>query len=141
MAKSSRLWDYLGAITKTKDLSVLKDANFAKIYTPFVINMALSQHEDCVLAAQMMNERPDIPKENQFRFLLNTLRARYRRSDWLKNTVSDDVKAVAEYYECNLRRAHELLSLHTSAQLTTIRARLDKGGIVKKVRAHGSATS
>lgn len=141
MAQNKRLWDYLGAVTKTKDLSVLKDLDFSKHYNAFLINRALSQHEDTVLAAQMMNERHHLPVELQFRFLLNTVRARYRKSDWLKFTVSDDLKAVAEYYGCSIRHARGILSLHSSAQLTTIYARLDKGGATKKVPYDASGSS
>jgi hypothetical protein len=134
MAKTNRLWDYLGAVSKTKDVNVLKDVDFDKQYNPFLINRALSQHADSVLAAQLMNERHHLPVNCQFLFLLNTLRARYRKSDWLKSSISDDVKSISEYYGCSLRRASELLSLHTSEQLTRIYARLDKGGVTKGSR-------
>jgi hypothetical protein len=139
--KNPRIWAYLDAITKTKDMSVLKDADFEKVYKPFTINQALAHHQDSVLAANLMNERHHLPVDLQFRFLLNTLRARFRKSDWLKNTVSDDVKAVAEYYGCSVRHARGILSLHSSAQLTNIYARIDKGGAEKKkVPRHDNST-
>ena len=141
MAKttSKRIWDYLGAITKTKDVSVLNDPDFDKQYNSYVINMALSQHEDTVLSAAMMSERSHLPPNLQFLFLLNTLRARYRRSDWLKHTVSDDAKAVAEYYDCSLRHALGLVSLHTPEQLAVVHSRLEKGGMATgKGRRHES---
>lgn len=137
MAHSKRLWDYLGAITKTKDLSVLKDLDFDKVYTPFIVNMALSHHEDSVLAANLMNERSWLPANCQFLFLLNTLRARFRKWDALKNTVSDDAVALAEYYGCSVRRARDLVSLHSSDQMNDVHRRLDKGGA--KVSRHANS--
>jgi hypothetical protein len=132
--KSSRLWDYLGAISYTKDVSVLDDPDFEKVYVPYIINRALSQHEDSVLAAQLMNEHPQLPAPAQFLFLLNTLRARRRFGDWQKHTDSDDLCAVAEYYGLSRRAARDLVSLHTSEQLATVYRRLDKGGTTKNTK-------
>jgi hypothetical protein len=141
MANQPRIWDYLNAITQTKDITVLDDLDFDKVYQPFIINKMLSQHRDCVLAANMMNERPDTPKKAQFLFLLNTLRPRFRKNEKsVKQTDPDDVGALAEYYECSTRHARDLMSLHSSAQLAIIHKRLDKGGITKKGRTHGEST-
>ncbi len=137
MANTPRLWDYLNAITQTKDLSVLNDEDFDKVYNPFIVNKMLAQHRDCVLAANMMNERPTMDKKAQFLFLLNTLRARFRKNEKsAKFTDPDDVEAVAEYYDCSLRHARDLVSLHSSDQLTTIQTRLNKGGATKRGRSH-----
>lgn len=137
MANSPRIWDYLNAVTQTKDLSVLEDEDFERVYTPYIINKMLSQHRDCVLAANMINERPETPRKGQFLFLLNTLRSRFRRNEKSdKHTDPDDVDAVAEYYECSIRKARDLVSLHSSDQLANIHRRLDKGGPTKKGRSH-----
>jgi hypothetical protein len=139
MANSSRLWDYLNAATQTKDLSVLQDDDFEKVYNPFIVNKMLAQHRDCVLAANMVNERAEMPRKAQFLFLLNTLRARFRRNEKsVKFTDPDDVVAVAEYYGCSHRRSRDLVSLHSSDQLTIIHKRLDKGGAAKRGRSHES---
>jgi hypothetical protein len=141
MANLPRIWDYLNAITQTKDLTVLDDEDFDKVYVPFIINKMLSQHRDCVLAANMMNERPGTPKKAQFLFLLNTLRPRFRKNEKsVKFTDPDDVGALAEYYDCSLRRARDLVSLHSSDQLAIIYQRLDKGGITKKGRTNGGSS-
>lgn len=132
MAKNPRIWAYLRAVQQTKDMTVLQDPDFDKVYEPFIVNRALGHHMDTVLAANSMNERNWLSPELQFMFLLNTIRPRFRKSEWLKTTVSDDVKVVAEYYGCSCRHARNLVSLHTSAQMAYIRSRLDKGGAVTK---------
>lgn len=138
---ADRIWDYVNAVMKSKDRSVLKDPDFEKIYNAFIVNRSLSQHYDTVLAANLMNERSNLPPQAQFLFLLNTLDARFRKADWLKHTVSDDEKCVSEYYGCSVRHARGLVALHTSEQLTTIRARIDKGGAVgKRVPRHDNST-
>lgn len=130
--KSNKIWDIVGAISHTKDTSILDDPEFETAYQGFVINRAFSHHLDSVLAANLMNERAHLAPALQFLFLLNTLRPRKRYSDWMKNTVSDDVSTVAEYYECSERHARSLVSLHSSEQLNIIRKRLDKGGAASK---------
>lgn len=131
MSEKPRVFVYFDALSHTKSVKVLEDPQFARDYTPWVINRALSYHEDAVLAANMMNERPWLEPALQFRFLLNTLAARKRFSKWLKTTVPNDVRTVAEYYGCSYRHARDLVVLHTPKQMTTIRRRLEKGGTSK----------
>jgi hypothetical protein len=148
--KNDRLWDAVDALSYSKNATIADDPEFSKIYQPFIVNRALSYHKDSILAANILNERPILNVKDghditpalklQFLFLLNTLRARKRYAKWLKLTDSDDVKAVAEYYGVNLRRARDLTSLHTSDQLAHIRTRLDKGGLALR-SSHGRESS
>lgn len=135
----NKLWTYLDAVSMKRDASIITEPEFEKEYNPFIINRALSYHSDAILAANLMNERAGLPKHLQALFLLNTLRPRKRISKWFKFTESDDARVVAEYYGCSLRHARNLVSLHSSDQLTTMRASLDKGGTTKKVSRHGSS--
>lgn len=132
MATSSRTFAYLDALSHSKNRAVLDEPQFAKEYVPFVINRALSYHQDAVLAANVMNERPWLDAALQFQFLLNTLAARKRFSKWLKNTVPNDVRIVAEYYGCSLRHARDIVGLHSVEQMKIIRSRLEKGGAATK---------
>lgn len=139
MANNSRLFAYVDALSHLKNTSVTEEESFEKDYVPFIINRALSYHEDAVLAANMMNERSGTSKYLQFRFLSGTLRARKRYAKWLKNSVSDDVRLVAEYYNCSLRKAETLVSLHTPDQMSVIHRRLDRGGMTKKGKRHDTS--
>jgi hypothetical protein len=130
--KSNKIWEIVGAMSHTKDKSVLDDPEFTKTYQAFVINRSFSHHTDSILAANLMNERHDLPPALQFLFLLNTLRPRKRYSEWMKNTDPDDVSTVAEYYGCSQRHARKLVALHSSEQLAIIRKRLEKGGASSK---------
>jgi hypothetical protein len=134
------IWSYLNALSETKDASVIEHPEFTKEYQPFIVNRALSYHIDAILAANVMNEHPWLDSVSQFLYFLNTLRPRRRMAKWIKNTVSDDVRDVAEYYDCSLRRARDLVSLHTSDQLTIIHRRLDKGGATTRGRSHEHPT-
>jgi hypothetical protein len=129
---AEKIWQYLDALSHKKDRSVLDDPQFAKDYVPFIINRALSYHQDAVLSANMMNERPWLDAASQFQFLLNTLAARKRFSKWIKATVPNDAKSVAEYYGCSIRHARNIVDLHTKEQMKIIRSRLEKGGAATK---------
>lgn len=128
--KSKKVFEYLKAVSLTKQVDHLNDVDFEQHYIPWLINRGLSYHEDAVLSANMMNERPWLSLSLQYRWLLNTLRARSRWSKWLKHTVSEDVLSMAEYYGCSVRHAKSLIDLHTPDQLVYVRARLYKGGSV-----------
>jgi hypothetical protein len=134
----NKLWKILDAVC-TGDASVLTDATFDKDYNAFIINRALSYHSDAILVANALNERAHLDKKLQALFLINTLRPRKRYSKWVKAVVSDDARVVAEYYGCSLRRARELVSLHSSEQLTNMCARLEKGGTKTKGSRHATS--
>jgi hypothetical protein len=134
--KKSPVFEYVNAVTLTKDTSGLSDPSFEKNYVPFIVNRALSYFQDSVLAANLMNERAWLDKRLQFLFLLNTLRPRKRFSKWLKHNVSEDARVVAEYYGCSLRQAIPLTNLHSSDQLTYMRQRTYKGGFASKGTGH-----
>ena len=130
--KSTQVFTYLKAVSMTKSLAHLDDIDFDEHYIPWLINRGLSFHQDAVLAMNSMNERPWLAPSLQFRFLLNTLRARTRFSPWLKRVTSTDVVLVAEYYGCSVRHAQPLLDLHSEDQLQSVRVRLRKGGVTAK---------
>lgn len=129
MAKKSRLFDFVNAVSHTKDASFMDDPTWESEYVPFIVNRAFSYHPDSVMSANMMNERPHLAKNLQAQYFINTLRSRRRYASWHKNVVSDDERIIAEYYGCSLRHAIVLRSLHSSEQLLTMRSRIYKGGL------------
>lgn len=129
--KENALFDvYVKSISHTKDEEFLSDPDFDQTYSPWVVNRAFSYHEDAVLTANTMNRLGSVLESKlQALVLLNMLRPRKRYAKWITLKVPDDVKMVAEYYGCSVRRARELVSLHSSEQLKYIKTRLEKGGV------------
>jgi hypothetical protein len=129
MAKTkSKLFEFVDAVSHTKDASFMDDPTWEKEYVPFIVNRAFSYHRDSVLAANVMNERPHLQKNLQAWFYLNTLRARKRYASWHKREQGSGAKSIAEYYGCSLRIASVLVNLHTPEQIEYIERRLFKGG-------------
>lgn len=100
-----------------------------KDYVPFLINRALSFHQDCVLYANEMNLRPFIDKDQQFQFLLNTIRPMKRKfQPWQKASAEKDLDCVKEFYGYSNQKAREALRILNDEQLAEIRRKIDKGG-------------
>jgi len=103
-----------------------------KDYTPYVVNMALSQHIDCVLYVNEMNRYPDLDNKLQYDFYYHSLVARNRPyQKWLKSTNSPDMINVKEYFSSSTSKAKEALKILTPEQLKSIAEYVDKGGTVK----------
>ncbi len=100
-----------------------------KSYVPFIVNRALSNHQDCILLVNELNMVPHIDKKLQYHFLLNTTRSWKRPfKKWMKLEKSDDLELVREYYGYSISKAREALSILSQDQLKEIRKLMDKGG-------------
>lgn len=124
-------FDYVKSISFTKE-NLMVDEYSAKGYKPYVINMALSYYPDTVLFANEMNAYSSMPKFAQYSYLINIIRPRKRYSKWVKKQKDDDaIEAVKLYYGYSERKAREAVALLSDDQITTIKRRIDKGGIIK----------
>ena len=91
--------EIIPSILQTKK-SVIHDDIDVKDYVPFVGNRALSYHIDCVLYANQMNLHPDLEKDLQYQYLLNTIRSMKRKfQPWQKSSTDKDI-------ESEIGRAH-----------------------------------
>ena len=120
-------FDYVNSITYTKK-DIMTDLNESE-YSPFLTNRALSYHQDCILYANEMNRRFDIPNKLQYHYLLNTIRKRKRFAKWIKPERIDDLKIVMEYYSVSREKAEEYLSILSDKEMVILRKRMNKGGV------------
>lgn len=105
-----------------------------KEYVPYVVNMALSKHIDCIGHANEMNMRPQLRHVAQNDYHLNSVR-KYKRPfrKWDKAPVKpDDVMMLQEYYGYSYQKAREVGKILTPNQIDEIRKRLEKGGLSSK---------
>jgi len=100
-----------------------------KEYKPYIVNMALSQHTDCVLYVNEMNQYPSLDNKMQYDFYYYALRAQKRPyQKWFKSTESKDLLNVKEYFGFSSEKAKEALRILTTEQLGHIAKIVDKGG-------------
>jgi len=119
-------FEFSNSITYTKQ-DIMNDLN-EKEYAPFLVNRALSYHQDCILYANEMNRRFDISHKLQYHYLLNTIRKRKRFAKWSKPELIDDLKIVMEYYSVSRGKAEEYLSILNKSGIETLKKRMNKGG-------------
>ena len=121
--------EIIPSILQTKK-SVIHDDIDAKDYTPFVVNRALSYHMDCVLYANEMNLHPELEKDLQYQYLLNTIRSMKRKfQPWQKTETDKNIDCVKTHFGYSNQKAKEALRILNDDQIAEIKRRTDKGGI------------
>jgi hypothetical protein len=121
--------EIIPSILQTKK-SVIHDDIDTKDYTPFVVNRALSYHMDCVLYANEMNLHPEIEKDLQYQYLLNTIRPMKRKfQPWQKSEVDKNIEYVKIFFGYSNQKAKEALRILNDEQIAEIKRRTDKGGV------------
>ena len=123
------LKDWLNSINFTKENLIEEDPDLIKDYPPFIINRCLSGHLDCIMFANEMNKHPNLDKDMQYHFYLNTLRKKKRFSPWLRKDKVTDLEIIKQYYGYTNEKSLTALKILTPDQINFIKQRLDIGGI------------
>tara|TARA_B100000579_G_scaffold55812_1_gene39575 strand:+ start:284 stop:667 length:384 start_codon:yes stop_codon:yes gene_type:complete len=124
----TELKDWLNSINFTKENLIEKDPDAINKYPPYIINRCLSGHLDCIMFANEMNKFPNLDKDLQYSFYLNTLRKKKRFSPWLRKDKVTDLEIVKQYYGYSNEKASNALKILTPDQINFIKQRLDIGG-------------
>ena len=122
------LKDWLNSINHTKVNLLEEDPDSVRKYPPYIINRCMSGHIDAILFANEMNKHPNLDKDMQYSFYLNTLRKRKRFSPWLKKEQVEDLDLVKKHYGYSNEKAKIALTLLTKSQLEFLRKTHDMGG-------------
>ena len=122
------LKDWLNSINLTKENLLENDPTSKKSYPPYIINRCLSGHLDSIMFANEMNKYPNLDKDLQYSFYLNTLRKKKRFSPWLRKDKVTDLEIVKQYYGYSNEKASNALKILTPEQINFIKQRLDIGG-------------
>ena len=123
------LKDWLNSINFTKQNLIEEDPSVIKDYPPYIINRCLSGHLDAIMFANEMNKFPNLDKDLQYQFFLNTLRKKKRFSPWLRKEKVTDLEIIKQYYGYSNEKALNALKILTPDQINFIKQRLDIGGI------------
>ena len=123
------LKDWLNSINFNKDDLTSDDPECIKEYPSYIVNRCLSGHLDTILYANEMNMYPNLDKDMQYQFFLNSLRKRKRFSPWLRKDKVDNLNIIKKYYGYSNEKALQALRLLTQQQLDYIKNRLETGGM------------
>jgi hypothetical protein len=132
--KTLGVFDFITAVSDSKeDLIRKSDSPEAaeKLFNPYMTNRALSYHISSIYEANMMNESHYLDKRLQFDFLLHSVRREKRFSKWFKPEANESLELISKHYNCNLRKAQEILSVLSESQVESIRQWHYTGGAGK----------
>ena len=124
----TELKDWLNSINFNKKDLIEEDPSISKDYPPYIVNRCLSGHLDCIMFANEMNRYPNLDKDMQYSFYLNTLRKKKRFSPWLRKDKVTDLQSVKQYYGYSNEKASQALKILSKQQLDYIKQRLEIGG-------------
>ena len=113
-------FDFINSINYTKE-NLIVDEWSEKQYSPYIVNKGLSFSHDTVIPANEMNSRPHLDKTLQYSFLINIVRPRKRFNKWIKPEMIESLETVKEYYGYNTEKARQVLSIHSSEQINTLK--------------------
>ena len=126
--RQDRLRQWLNSVTFTKQNLIEEEGMEIRTYVPYLMNRILSGHLDCILFVNEMNRYPNLDKDMQYSFYLNTLRKKKRFSPWLRKEKVTDLEIVKQYYGYSNEKASNALKILTPEQITYIKQRLETGG-------------
>ena len=120
-------FDFVKSVSYDKK-DIMVDDIEEKAYQPFLINKALSYHQDSVFLVNEMNIRHGTDNRLQYLFFINTLRKRKRFSKWHKPYESKKLDTVKNYFGISTQRAKEYLELLNDKQYRELKNRMRIGG-------------
>ena len=71
----------------------------------------------------------DLDNQLQYDFYLNTLRSKKRFAPWIRKEELKNLECIKSYYGYSNEKAKQVLPLLTEEQITTIRNKLEVGGL------------
>jgi hypothetical protein len=123
-------FEFVNQILKSK--KNILDESTEKHYKPYLINRALSYHQDCLAYVNEMNQQHFLPKKMQNEFLLNTVRAKNRPFEpWVKPEKSEDIECIKQIYQFSDSKARDALRILTAEQIQQLKEQADTGGLRK----------
>lgn len=128
-----KLFDLVNEINSGKTNVIALDPTLRSVYNAFMINRALSQNPDTVLAAQVMNFYHELDKDIQMEYLIQSIPKKKRYSKWAKEAGSEYLDSVIKWYSVSKNKALEIIGLLDADELADIHRKVtDLGGVSKK---------
>lgn len=126
------MFKVLNELTYNKERLNVGNMNYA---TGFV-NMAMSQHVDCVYPAYVMNMLHDLPDQAQFDYYLHSVRKGKRYGKWAKPEEDSlnklHIYLIAKYYNISLDAAVTYKKIMEAKGTFEKFLRLSKGLVTEK---------
>lgn len=117
---------------KEKGEILIQTESDEKIYTPYVVNKALSFSQQNIFLVDLMNTGRNLSGKMQYHFYYNVIPKSKKFDPWLKSNTPKDsdelVLMISEYFCINKSLAKQYLSMMPSEEVDIIKTKMDKGG-------------
>jgi len=123
-------FDYVNSINHKKNNLMNGSDNdelSEKLYTPYVVNKALSYFADTVMFANQINQLHGVDSKLQYEYLLNSIKPKKRFSKWVKREDNDEIEMIKLYFNYSDKKARQVYNLLSSDQINNIRNELVRG--------------
>lgn len=98
-------------------------------YPAFMINLALSQYPDTILAANAMNIRADfLQPKMQYDFLMYAVPKKRRFSKWAKGSKDSRIELIKETFNYSQKKAELASELISDEDFAKIEDYMSQGG-------------
>tara|TARA_R110000765_G_scaffold9042_3_gene28552 strand:- start:3252 stop:3656 length:405 start_codon:yes stop_codon:yes gene_type:complete len=121
-------FDYVTSICKGARDDIMHTVVDEKQYLSFIVNRALSYHQDCILLANEMNCKAVLDNRLQYVFLKSTIRPRKRFSKWSKKVSTKKLNTIKAYYNYTDEKASAVMELISDDQIKVMNHKMNKGG-------------
>lgn len=112
--------DVIPSIMSTK-VPVINEET-VKEYNAFMVNRALSFHQDTLFQSNQMNLYHDLPKMAQYDFLIRSIRSRKRPFfRWPSQSKDEAIDVVMKAFEYSRTKAIETLRILTENQIDELK--------------------
>lgn len=128
MSEVKNVFDFVNDLSNDKRY-LLDDTTKSK-YDAFMVNRALSQHQDTIMYANEMNKFYFIDKELQHDFYFYVVSPKKRYGKWAKakNDNEEVINLIIRHYKVNRTHAQQYLSLMTDEDIQTLKDTYAVGG-------------
>lgn len=110
-------FDFVSSVSDNKKDLIKSGTHSESEYIPYIVNKSLSYHLDSLFYANDMNIFANIPKVQQYQYLLSTLKPRKRFGKWQKPVEDQLVIAIESIFDISLQTARDLAQvLNTKEQ-------------------------
>lgn len=97
-------------------------------YNAWITNKTLSYFKTSCLYANEMNMYSFLPKIMQYDYYMRSINKEKRFTKQVKKEITNDIKAVASYFNYSFRRAEYTMKFLTPEQIEEIKQKVDPGG-------------
>ena len=115
---------------ETKNILASKEVSVSD-YLPFMVNKALSYHNDTILYANEMNINNSLAKDIQYNYLFNSIKKRKRFYKWYKADEDNEIDLIVKEYKVNNQKAIQIKKLLTEEQMNILKKKYNTGGVSK----------